>query len=237
MESMSKVCCVILLSYSPVLFAESYYDKSMLRLKPAIVKVEDFESKTIELLEAGYIPVSKEKFRNYSYDDSMRDIKKKALQHGAQVVIFSNIPLSSETIFDVRIMGSEKSKNDVHNLNNIPVGTIQRTPVRTSGSSDEYTVLYFYKFDSKTGIYPADLTERDKVYNGIQAGVVAKVIKQGSSAQHIIQPQDILLKMNDENIVDTSAFVESSNYLKKGNTVKFEILRKGEKLHKELKLD
>lgn len=236
MKSMSKVCCVILLSYSPALFAESYYDKSMLRLKPNIVKVDDLESKTMELLEAGYIAVSKEKFRNYSYDKSMRDIKKKALQHGAQVVIFSNIPLSSETIFDVRIMGHDKSKNDVHNLNNMPVGTIQRIPVRMSGSSDEYTVLYFYKFYSKTGIYPADLSERDKVYNGIQEGVVVEVIKQGSPAQNIIQPQDIILKMNDENIVDTSAFAESSNYLK-GNTVKFEILRKGEKLHKEFKLD
>lgn len=236
MKYMSKVCCAILLSYSPTLFAENYYDNSMLRWKPDILKVDDLESKTIELLEAGFIPVSKEKFRNYSYDKSMRDIKKKALQHGAQVIIFSNIPLSSETIFDVRIMGNDKNKNDVHNLNNIPVGTIQRTPVRMSGSSDEYTVLYFYKFDSITGIYPVELSDREKIYNGIQTGVVAKVIRQGSPAQNVILPQDIILKMNDENIVDTSAFVESSNYLK-GNTVKFEILRKGEKLHKELKLD
>jgi S1-C subfamily serine protease len=48
-------------------------------------------------------------------------------------------------------------------------------------------------------------------------------------------PQDIILKMNDENIKDVSAFVESSNYLK-ANTVKFEILRKGQKLSLEISM-
>ena len=48
-------------------------------------------------------------------------------------------------------------------------------------------------------------------------------------------PQDIILKMNDENIKDVSAFVESSNYLK-GNTVKFEILRKGQKIPLEISM-
>lgn len=41
--------------------------------------------------------------------------------------------------------------------------------------------------------------------------------------------------MNDDNINDVSAFVESSNYLR-GNVVKFEILRNGQKIPLEISL-
>ena len=61
------------------------------------------------------------------------------------------------------------------------------------------------------------------------------MLKRDSPAENVIMPQDIILKMNDENIKDVSAFVESSNYLK-GNTVKFEILRKGQKIPLEISM-
>ncbi|SCC72855.1 PDZ domain-containing protein [Acinetobacter albensis] len=231
-------CSVLMLVCSSnIVRAEGYSGKNVQSLNPQIFKVDDLEEKTLEMLQEGYVPIFKEKFIDYSYSRSMRDIREKALLHGSPIAVFSNEYQGNKLIYDTRmrepeaarISGNDRNKNDVNNLNNIPVGTIESRSVRYESLHDQFRVIYFYKFNSITGIYPADLSERDKIYNGIQSGVVAKVLKRDSPAENVIMPQDIILKMNDENIKDVSAFVESSNYLK-GNTVKFEILRKGQKI-------
>ena len=65
--------------------------------------------------------------------------------------------------------------------------------------------------------------------------MIVKKVQADSPAKGIILPQDIIIKMNNENINDVSAFVESSNYLR-GNTVKFEILRKGQTIPVEISM-
>lgn len=223
--------------------AEDYSGKNVQRLNPKIYKVDDLEEKTLEMLEEGYVPISTEKLIDYSYSRSMRDIRQKALLHGSAIAVFSSESLGSKVVYDTRmhqpeaarISGGDRGKYDVNNLNNIPVGTIESRPARYQSLSDQLNVVYFYKFNSITGIYPTELSQRDKIYNSIQSGVIAKVVKLGSPAENMIMSQDIILKMNDENINDVSAFVESSNYLR-GNTVKFEILRKGQKIPVEISL-
>ena len=244
MMKLLVLCGVLMLVCSGnIVRAEYYSGKNVQRQNPEIFKVDDLEEKTLEMLQDGYVPIFKEKFIDYSYSRSMRDIREKALLHGSPIAVFSSEYQGNKVIYDTRmrepeaarISGNDRNKNDVNNLNNIPVGTIESRPVRYASLNDQFRVIYFYKFNSITGIYPADLSERDKIYNSIQSGVVAKVLKRDSPAENVIMPQDIILKMNDENIKDVSAFVESSNYLK-GNTVKFEILRKGQKIPLEISM-
>jgi hypothetical protein len=134
------------------------------------------------MLQDGYVPISTEKFVNYSYNRSMRDIREKALLHGSPIAVFSSEYQGNKVIYETRmrepeaarISGNDRNKNDLNNLNNIPVGAIESRPVRYAALHDQFRVIYFYKFNSITGIYPADLSERDKIYNSIQSGVIAK---------------------------------------------------------------
>ena len=239
MIKLLRICGVLLL----VCNGNAAIGQDVRRLNPQIIKVNDLDEKKLEMFQGGYVPISKEKFINYSYSRSMRDIREKALLHGSPIAVFSNESQGSKVIYDTRmrepevarISGDNRNKNDVNNLNNIPVGTLESKPVRYVSLDDQFTVIYFHKFDSITGIYPDELSDRDKIYNGIQAGVVAKLIRQGSPAQSVVLPQDIILKMNNENINDVGAFVESSSYLR-GNTVKFEILRKGQTIPVEISM-
>lgn len=234
---------LMLVCSSNIVRAEDYNGKNVQRLNPKIFKVDDLEEKTLEMVRDGYVPIFKEKFIDYSYNRSMRDIREKALLLGSPIAVFSSEYQGNKVIYDTRmrepeaarISGNDRNKNDVNNLNNIPVGTIESRPARYVSLDDQFRVIYFYKFNSITGIYPADLSERDKINNGIQGGVIVKKVNADSPAQDIIYPQDIILKMNDENIKDVSAFVESSNYLR-GNTVKFEILRKGQQMPVEISM-
>lgn len=203
MNNIYAICGLALFFLSQTLFAEGSGHMYKNYLKPEIFKVENIDIKTEELLKSGYIAVSKEKFKQYSYYTAMSDIRKKARLHGAQVVIFSDAKIEGEIEYNyritqpevTRILSGDKNKND---LNNVPVGIVQKTPSRMGGSDDEYTVLYFYKYNSITGIYPVDLSDKDRIYNGIQGGVVTKFVKQGSAADDVIQINDIILKINDE---------------------------------------
>lgn len=60
-----------------------------------------------------------------------------------------------------------------------------------------------------------------------------KVIKSLSSAFNQLIENDIILKINNIEVRDVNHFVDISSYLKKGNT-RLEILRKGQKIMKEI---
>ncbi|CAG67751.1 hypothetical protein BSN82_05510 [Acinetobacter baylyi] len=60
-----------------------------------------------------------------------------------------------------------------------------------------------------------------------------KVIKNLSPAFNQLIENDILLKLNDIEVRDVNHFVDISSYLKKGN-IQLEILRKGQKIMKEI---
>lgn len=60
-----------------------------------------------------------------------------------------------------------------------------------------------------------------------------KVIKNLSPAFNQLVENDIILKINDIEVRDVNHFVDISSYLKKGN-IQLEILRKGQKIMKEI---
>lgn len=92
---------------------------------------------------------------------------------------------------------------------------------------------YFYKFDSITDIYLVDLSDADQSKIGYTQGVKVKVIKNLSPAFNQLVENDIILKVNDIEVRDVNHFVDISSYLKKGN-IQLEILRKGQKIMKEI---
>ena len=238
-----KILGLILLAYSAPIFADNFQDRDSWRKKTEVMMVDDIDLKTDELIEQGYVPVMSETFKSVStnrgYSDSMWDLKNKGNQLGAQIVIFTNTPVESGNYYRYRnskpdtypFLVGDNQKSD---LNRYPVGTIEAVPHRLANRT-EYSSRYFQKYNSVTGIYPTILSSKDKINNGLQGGVIVQKVQAGSPAQGVILPQDIIIKMNDDNINDISAFVESSNYLR-GSVVKFEILRNGQKIPLEISL-
>ncbi|WP_171407635.1 PDZ domain-containing protein [Acinetobacter tianfuensis] len=238
-----KILGLILLACSAPIFADNFQDRESWRKKPEVMMVDDIDLKTDELIEQGYVPVMSETFKSVStnrgYSDSMWDLKNKGNQLGAQIVIFSNAPVENGYYYRYRNSKPDSypfliGDNQKSDLNSYPVGTIEAVPHRLANRT-EYSSRYFYKYNSVTGIYPSILSSKDKINNGLQGGVIVKKVQADSPAKGVIFPQDIIIKVNDDNINDVSAFVESSNYLR-GNTVKFEILRKGQKMPIEVSM-
>ncbi|ENX43365.1 hypothetical protein [Acinetobacter sp. NIPH 2100] len=167
---------------------------------------------------------------------------KRADSLGAQIVLFSNNQ-STESIgyYNFLTPAPHNSQNQAENngfgsvntSNNINGALTQSAPIYQP--QKEYTVSYFYRFESITGIYPIDLSDLDKSRTGYLEGIKAKVISKKSAAFGEILEDDIILKINDIVVRDVSHFVDISNYLKK-ETVKFEILRKGQKMTKEISI-
>ena len=217
-------------------------------VKAQALKTEEFNVSTIQLLEEGFVPIKSQKFNgrdsSKGYDYIVNELEKRADSLGAQIVLFSNNQ-STESMGYYSFLTSaphnpqnqgENNGNgfgSVNTSNNINGALTQSAPVYQP--QKEYTVSYFYRFESVTGVYPIDLSDSDKSRTGYLEGVKAKVISKKSPAFGEILEDDIILKMNDIVVRDVSHFVDISNYLKK-ETVKFEILRKGQKMTKEISI-
>lgn len=244
---------IIFLSISLPVLADVYLPIPILKkpnksqfTKTRVIKTDKFESDVKELLLEGYVPIKSDEFDGStsfgSYELILRNMEKKAHQLGAQVILFSNEESSSAVgyvTYMTQFSKIPKNQSDFESFNNSPNSTGNGSLIRQSPKyigKKEYIVSYFYKFESITGVYPVDLSDRDQSRTGQLTGVKAKVIKETSKAFGQILEDDIILKINDMDVRDVSHFVDISNYLKKGNT-QFEILRKGQRLVKEFSID
>ncbi|WP_227541504.1 MULTISPECIES: PDZ domain-containing protein [Acinetobacter] len=244
---------VIALPFSTTLSANIYIPISLFKkadksrfVKAQVLKTDEFDVSTIQLLEEGFVPIKSQKFNGRDstkgYDYIVHELEKRADSLGAQIVLFSNTQ-STESIgyysFLTPAPRGPQNQTDnngfgsVNTSNNVSSSLSQSAPIYQP--QKEYTVSYFYRFESITGIYPIDLSDLDKSRTGNLEGVKVKVISKKSPAFGEILADDIILKINDIVVRDVSNFVDISNYLNKG-TIKFEILRKGQKMIKEISI-
>ncbi|MEB6665972.1 PDZ domain-containing protein [Acinetobacter vivianii] len=164
-------------------------------VKAQALKTEEFNVSTIQLLEEGFVPIKSQKFNgrdsSKGYDYIVNELEKRADSLGAQIVLFSNNP-STESVgyYSFLTPAPHSSQNQdenngngfgsVNTSNNINGALTQSAPVYQP--QKEYTVSYFYRFESITGIYPIDLSDLDKSRTGYLEGVKAKVISKKSPA-------------------------------------------------------
>ena len=217
--------------------------------KIRVIKTDDFDKNSKELLEEGYVSIKSEDFRtdtgDYGYDKAVEQMKNKAKKLGAEVVLFSNNNQGSSisehrTVRTINHQTSNSNKeNDIYNnrltKDNMD-GTYMGSFVREY-SWTEYIINYLIKFNSRTGIYPTELTDLDRqIAKQASGGVKAIVIKEGFPAFGIINEQDIILKIDGQIIHGVTGFIETTNFLKRG-FVKVEILRNGKKETKIIALN
>ncbi|QBQ16488.1 PDZ domain-containing protein [Acinetobacter haemolyticus] len=253
-KTLLKFICLItlLVSTNPNIYANVYIPIPSLKkpkisphIKAQALKTDEFDVSTKQLLEKGYIPIKSQTFNGRDdfrgYEHVVAALEKRADQMGAQIVLFTNEkPTGSVDYYSFTTPFPQKStiQSNFDNSNNNPYASSNSSLIQTApryNAQKEYIVSYFYKFESITGIYPIDLSDLDKSKTGQLEGIKAKVIYKDSPAFGTILEDDIILKINSNTIRDVSNFVDISNYLNSG-TVEFEILRKGQKLNKEISI-
>ncbi|RZF49686.1 PDZ domain-containing protein [Acinetobacter halotolerans] len=254
-KDLLKFICpiILLLTTSSNIYANIYIPIPSLK-KPKIspftkaqaLKTDEFDTSTKQLLEEGYIPIKSQIFNGRDdfrgYEHVVAALEKRADRMGAQIVLFSNDkPTGSVDYYSFSAPFPQKSimQSNFDNSNDNSYASSNSSLIQTApryNAQKEYIVSYFYKFESITGIYPIDLSDLDKSKTGQLEGIKAKVISKNSPAFGTILEDDIILKINNNTVRDVSNFVDMSNYLNSG-TVEFEILRKGQKLTKEISLE
>ncbi|WP_120382359.1 PDZ domain-containing protein [Acinetobacter rongchengensis] len=217
--------------------------------KIRVIKTDDFDKNFKELLEEGYVSIKSEVFKintgDYGYNQAVEQMKNKAKKLGAEVILFSNDNQGSSiseqrTVQTINHQTSNSNKeNDIYNnrlaKDNMD-GTYMGSFVREY-SWTEYMSNYLIRFNSRTGIYPTELTDLDRqIAKQSSGGVKAIVIKEGFPAFGIIYEQDIILKIDGQIIHSVTGFIETTNFLKRG-FVKVEILRNGKKETKIIALN
>ncbi len=224
--------------YIPIPFFKKH-DRSKF-VKAKVFKTEDFDATTLQLLNEGFVPIQSKKFDGQDsakgYEYIVSDMEKRADMLGASIVVFSDQPSENMygyyTFLNPAPQNSQNQRSNDHFFgSNTSNGLTESVPVYNP--QKKYKVSYFYKFDSITGIYPVDLSDTDQSKVGYTQGIKVKVIKNSSPAFNRLVENDIILKINDIEVRDVNHFVDISNYLKKGN-IQLEILRKGEKIMKEI---
>ncbi|WP_228704606.1 PDZ domain-containing protein [Acinetobacter piscicola] len=232
---------------SPTLKNINNYQKESAKSKPRIIKTDNFEDALENLIKEGYIPIKSETYSNgavfFNYDHGINELQKNARNLGAQIVLFSKSDdYSTSLVTDYSLSNFRdipqthkdfESYND--NSQTYINGSLTRSSMR-SVNSTEYEVSYFSKFNSATGIYPKDLSDKEKNKMGLTTGVEAITISARSPADGQILKNDIILKIGNDNIMNMNSFIESSNNLKKG-FIFIEILRKGQKMTKIIALN
>lgn len=212
--------------------------------KAQALKTDEFETSTKQLLEEGYIPIKSQTFNGRDdfrgYENVVAALEKRGDHLGAQIVLFTNekptgqigyYNFSTPFVQNTSMQSNFESTNN--NFNSANNSLTQTAP--KYNAQKEYIVSYFYKFHSITGIYPIDLSDLDKSRTGQLEGIKAKYISKNSPSTDVILEDDIILKIDNIVVRDVSNFVDISNYLKSGK-VELEILRKGQKLVKEILL-
>lgn len=97
-----------------------------------------------------------------------------------------------------------------------------------------YSAIYLAKFQSRTGIYPIELTNQDKTIIEQNTGFKVGVIVNESPAYYAnILPNDIITKINDVDIAGIKGFIEIANTAPSG-LMKVELIRNQKKLNKNL---
>lgn len=241
------ITAFILVSVTNNSFANIYIPISFFKkpdhsktVKAKVFKTEDFDATTLQLLNEGFVPIQSKKFDGHDsakgYEYIVSNMEKRADTLGASMVVFSDQPSANMygyyTFLNPAPQNPQNQRSNDHFFgSNTSNGLTESAPVYNP--QKKYQVSYFYKFDSITGIYPVDLSDADQSKTGYTQGVKVKVIKNPSPAFNQLIENDILLKINDIEVRDVNHFVDISSYLKKGN-IQLEVLRKGQKIMKEI---
>lgn len=211
--------------------------------KTKILKTDNLDQDTKTLLKEEYLVLKRDVvyvrsdsiFPTVAYEIAVENIQHDARKLGASTVLFSSKNIGESSQYFPNRFSPPQTINTQDLKKENRVNTDNSTPLGDLRSLDEYTINYFIKFHSITGVYPRAFTEKEKMMVG-HDGIRTVVVTANSPANGIIKENDIIKAMNNQPILDIHGFVEASNYLEK-STIKFEIIRDGEQMIKEISIN
>lgn len=212
-----------------------------------IITSDSPEYEIKKLVENGYMIMGTSSFTARTGSQNLKNIEQHAQSVGAQYVIASRKNLGSTTVSMPFTTPTTTTSNTNYNLSNNYgkqyYGNSQTTTYGTQTqyipvtiSDTKYTAYFFGKFKNKTGVYPFELTDQDKKKIEQNVGVkVGAVVNNSPSYYSGILADDILLKINKEDVYGIKGFLEITDQLKNGETT-FDIYRNGKVISKKIKI-
>lgn len=213
-----------------------------------IIEVENISLESKRLLEDGYMIMGISEFVARTGSQNIKSVERQAVSVGAQVAIVNRKRLGETTIampittpttststtnynlygsYGSQVLGSAKTTTHSTQTQYIPVTL----------SSTKYSAYFFGKFKNKTGIYPFELDDSDKLKIEQNFGVKVGAIVRGSPAYISgILANDIILKVNKKDIYGIQGFIEITSPLQ-DESLDIDVYRNGKTIRKVLRID
>lgn len=178
---------------------------------------------------------------------NIKSVEKQAELVGAQVVIVSRQGLGESTIAMPVTTPTTSTSTTNYNLygnyGSQVLGSAKTTTYGTQTqyipvtlSNTKYSAYFFGKFKNKTGIYPFELDDGDKLKTEQNFGVKVGAVVRGSPAYLSgILTNDIILKANKKDIYGIQGFIEITNSVQNGD-LELDVYRNGKTIKKVLKV-
>lgn len=219
-----------------------------------IIEVQDFTKEAQPYLERSYLPIGGSSFVARSGSQNLQSLKEHAKSVGAQIVLFNRssagsnqvvLPITTPTRTTSQTQSNYNLYNyNLNNSNSYNSVLYGNSTTTTYGSQTDYVPVtvnfttyssaYLAKFHSRTGIYPHELTNEEKVALEQNTGFKVGVIVNESPAYYAnILPNDIVTKINGVDIAGVNGFFEITNRAPSGS-MKIELIRNQKKLNKTI---
>lgn len=214
-----------------------------------IIEVQDFAKEAPPYLERSYLTIGTSSFVARSGSQNLQSLKDHAKLVGAQIVLVNRrsvgsnqvvIPLTSPTT----TRSQTQSNYSLNNYTGYYGSVSGNSTTTTYGSKTDYvpvtvsftnySAVYLAKFHSRTGIYPYELTNQEKVNLEQNTGFKVGLIVNESPAYYAnILPNDIITKINGVDVAGVKGFIEIAKTAPSG-LMKIELIRNQKKLNKTI---
>lgn len=214
-----------------------------------VIEVQDIEKEAQPYFENGYLPIGTSSFVARSGSQKLDNLKIHAKLVGAQIVLFNRhsagsnqvvIPLTTPTT----TTSQTRSNYSLNNYSGYYGSLNGNATTTTYGSKTDYvpvtvnftnySATYLAKFYSRTGIYPVELTNQDKLNIEQNTGFKVSLIVNESPAYYAnVLPNDIITKINGVDVAGVKGFLEITNTAPNG-LMKIELIRNQKKLNKTI---
>lgn len=234
-------------NYKPITSAQStLYIPSNKPIE--IIQTENIGLETKKWVEEGYLIMGVSDFVASSGSQNLKSLEKQASLVNAQVVLVSAKHLGSTTMAMPMTTPTSNTSTTNYNLygsyGTQVSGMAQTTTYGTQTqyvpvtlSSTRYSAYFLGRFKNKTGVYPFELNENDKLQIEQNFGIKVGAVVRGSPAYLSgILANDIILKANKKDIYGVQGFLDITNPLQ-DESLEFDVYRNGKTIKKVLKIE
>ena len=216
-----------------------------------IYSTNDFQRDVDALMRKGYTVIGRSAFNAASNSVSERQLRAQAADVHAEIVLVSSrfthtitgaIPLVTPTTSTSYTSGTATANGPggtvtaYGNATTTTYGT-QTTMMPYTIARSDFEAVYFAKARQRTGMLMAPLDDATRKRIGTNAGVLVRLLVDGSPAFDAdILPGDILLSMADNRVVSVEQYTQLLDRYE-GQTVTFHFDRDGQGIDKTFRVN